>query len=204
MKVKRIPAIDRKILVKTITDLGNTVAEVGWFSAAKYEDGTPVAYVASVQEFGSDSPPIPPRLGMRDTIKEQNPKWQQLIQAEAKKMLVGKSTPEKVLGRAAIQAQGDFQKTISQVTTPPLSPVTIVLRAQRKRRRKAAKPDFVGPSRSTRTTGYDVGEAYKQAYFVGPRRRREKGIISLAGVSTKPLLDTRFMYNSLTYVVKKK
>jgi hypothetical protein len=30
----------------------NREAKVGWFSSDKYEDGTPVAYVAAIQEFG--------------------------------------------------------------------------------------------------------------------------------------------------------
>lgn len=30
----------------------NRVAKVGWFPSAKYEDGTPVAYVAAIQEYG--------------------------------------------------------------------------------------------------------------------------------------------------------
>lgn len=33
--------------------LDGAVAKAGWFSTDKYEDGTPVAYIASVQEFGA-------------------------------------------------------------------------------------------------------------------------------------------------------
>lgn len=32
--------------------LGNKVAKAGWFESSKYEDGTPVAYIASIHEFG--------------------------------------------------------------------------------------------------------------------------------------------------------
>lgn len=36
-----------------IKELDGKVAKAGWFESSKYEDGTPVAYVASIQEFGA-------------------------------------------------------------------------------------------------------------------------------------------------------
>lgn len=51
-KVKRKPgktSID-KLVKKLAKD--KVTSKVGWFEGAKYEDGTPVAYVASIQEFG--------------------------------------------------------------------------------------------------------------------------------------------------------
>lgn len=39
-------------LMKRVQEMGRLHTEVGWLDTAKYEDGTPVAYVASIQEFG--------------------------------------------------------------------------------------------------------------------------------------------------------
>ena len=56
-----------KNLEVNLAQLGNSEAKVGWFENAKYSDGTPVAYIASIQEFGYPEGNIPPRLGMRFT-----------------------------------------------------------------------------------------------------------------------------------------
>lgn len=36
-----------------IKELDGKTAKAGWFSTSRYEDGTPVAYVAAIQEFGA-------------------------------------------------------------------------------------------------------------------------------------------------------
>lgn len=35
-----------------LKELDGKVAKAGWFETSKYEDGTPVAYIAAIQEFG--------------------------------------------------------------------------------------------------------------------------------------------------------
>ena len=45
------------------------VAQVGFPSGINYEDGTNVAYVATIQEFGAPEANIPPRPFMRPTVK---------------------------------------------------------------------------------------------------------------------------------------
>lgn len=41
-----------KILLANLSTLDGLVGKTGWFATAKYEDGTPVAYIAAINEFG--------------------------------------------------------------------------------------------------------------------------------------------------------
>ena len=45
------------------------VAQVGFPSGINYEDGTSVAYVAAIQEFGAPAVNNPPRPFMQPTVK---------------------------------------------------------------------------------------------------------------------------------------
>lgn len=217
-----------KAFNQALDTLNRTTTQTGWFESAKYEDGTPVAYVAAVQEWGCDSPPIPPRLGMRGTIERERPRWGKLMEQEIKKMLKGEKTPHEVMSRIGVQAQGDFKKTISKVTDPPLALMTLLLRKKqldnRKQERREAKPTFVGPTRRIGITGRDVGKAYgaansigyisavyglageggarAAASFLGARKKNDPWNIS--GVSTKPLVWSGLLLASLTYLVETK
>ena len=42
-----------KALEKLADQIKKSKLEVGFFESAKYPDGTPVAYVAAIQEFGN-------------------------------------------------------------------------------------------------------------------------------------------------------
>lgn len=51
-KAKRTQTATATKIKKSILDLDNKSLKVGFFESARYADGTPVAYVASIQEFG--------------------------------------------------------------------------------------------------------------------------------------------------------
>lgn len=52
MSVRRSNPSGFKILTDRVAGIGKKVAKTGWFESAKYEDGTPVAYIASIHEYG--------------------------------------------------------------------------------------------------------------------------------------------------------
>lgn len=127
-----------------LKELDGVTAKTGWFETEHYPDGTPVAYVAAIQEFGAmvgtkaaasayqsgDAPGrpvtfIPPRPFMRPTVAEQGDKWVAQLGEGAKDVLAGKSTASKVMEKVAIGAAGDIAKTIRKVTEPPLAKSTI-------------------------------------------------------------------------------
>lgn len=158
-------------------------SKVGWFKTAKYEDGTPVAYVAAIQELGSPANSIPPRPFMRPTVDEKRKHWSEIAAQGARNALTGKTKVESVLEVLGEQAEGDILDAIVQITSPPLSPVTIELRAMKKR-----NPNL-------RITGKIVGEAAARVH--------EMGYKSPSGVSTKPLNDTGHMIATLTHITEK-
>lgn len=131
---ERGPAYDR--LKQMIADAETLSLKVGFPTAAKYEDGTPVAYVATIHEFGSPSNGIPARPFMRPTAAAKANEWRSYFSRGCKAVIAGKFTLEHVLNQIGGAMAGDIGKTISGITSPALKPATI-----RARQRKYAKQD---------------------------------------------------------------
>lgn len=112
--------------------------KVGWFEGNKYPDGTPVAYVAAVQEFGYAEGNIPPRPYFRPTIEAEQKKWATIIGDGARKVIKGSMTPHQALDRVGLVAAGDVRAAIAAVTTPALAPSTLA--ARKARGNGSAKP----------------------------------------------------------------
>lgn len=126
--VKRTPGPGAERLKLLLQGVTNKVGKVGFFETSKYEDGTPVAYVATIQEYGAPERGIPPRPFMRPTIAEKQNEWKGLAEQGARAMLDGKATGEQVLEVIGLKAAGDIRKAISAVTTPALKPATVAAR----------------------------------------------------------------------------
>ena len=77
----------------------NVVGLKKQFETAKYEVGQPVAYIATIQEYGSAQNGIPPRPFMRKTISEQTPEWKGLLASRSKAILAGNETTESVIDK---------------------------------------------------------------------------------------------------------
>jgi len=128
--------------IKIIEDalkLANMKTSAGWFAGAKYEDGTPVAYVATIQEYGSPKEGIPPRSFMRTTIADKKSDWAKLAKSGAKAIVAGNASPRMVMEGLGLAASGDIRKKISEISSPPLKPGTIA-----NKKRKLAKGKKVG------------------------------------------------------------
>lgn len=134
-EVKRVKGAGSDKLKIAIADLGKKVGKVGWFSTSHYPDGTPVAYVAAIQEYGYKS--IPPRLGMRATADQKRDEWSKIAESGAKAILAGTTSPQSVMELLGLKAAGDMRKHISTVTSPPLMPSTIRQRLSKKSNKKA-------------------------------------------------------------------
>lgn len=127
-KVKRVPGPGAKILDAALKDLSKVQGKVGWFASAHYPDGTPVAYVAAIQEFGWPEGNIPPRLGMRETAREKRQEWAKVAENGARRVMQGKATALSVMELLGLKAAGDIRKHIAGVTTPPLKVATVKAR----------------------------------------------------------------------------
>lgn len=122
--VRKRTALGSKVF-EALKNLDDQNVAVGVFESAKYEDGTPVAGVAAVQEFGSPQNGIPPRPFMRTTVDDKESDWSDIIARAAKAVMRGDETIESALEKVGIQAAGDIRKTISSITSPALSAATI-------------------------------------------------------------------------------
>jgi len=159
--------------------------KVGWFDTARYEDGTAVAYVATIQEFGAPTQAIPARPFMRPTIIERQAEWKALMSSGSKAIAKGKRTALEVMTILGLQAEGDVRLTISTLTEPALSPLTIAVRAYMKEQ------------------GTPLGKLKGRRELGKVAKLLEQNKIDVSGVSTKPLVFSSLMLATLTSVVEK-
>ena len=125
-----------KEISKQLTELNKLRASVGWHSTAKYPDGTPVALVASTQEYGNVKKNVPPRPTVRPAIAEDGKVWTQLAGQGIKAVALGNRTAHQVVSAIGEKAAGDVRKRIAEIMEPPLAEST-----QRARARQGYKPD---------------------------------------------------------------
>lgn len=88
-------------------------------------DGTPVALIAAVHEFGSPEKGIPERPFLRSTIQANKAKYVQLNRRNLVAVLNGKMTMEQALGQLGVVATGDVQAGIVAGGFAPLKAATI-------------------------------------------------------------------------------
>lgn len=153
-------------------------AKVGWFPAAKYADGTPVAYVAAIQENGVSARGIPPRPFIRPTIADRRTAWVDTMTQGMRAVVKGKATAEQVLEGVGLAASADIGITLASGQFVPLSPITLMLR-----RMRDEDPTLV-------VTGRVIGEAAARVKAGEPGSSR-----------TQPLHDTGLMVSTLTHLV---
>lgn len=123
----------RATLERVPEEFEGLVAQIGFPQGQHYPDGTNVAFVASVHEFGAPGVNIPARPFMRPTVNAKKETWVNIVKSGIPGVVTGKRTAFDVLDAVGIQGAADVQETISKVTSPPLSPITIA-------RKGSAKP----------------------------------------------------------------
>lgn len=173
-------------LALKLKQLDGVEGRVGWFETMQYENGTPVAMVAAVQELGANAKGIiiPLRPFMRPTAVAKRGQWAETAAAVAKDALSGgNQTGVEIMELVTQQAENDVRKAINTLTQPALSPVTLELRAMKK------KNPLLNITRAT------VGEAARRVAEPGYQR---------PDVNDKPLEDTGHMADTLTHDVEKK
>lgn len=149
--------------------------KVGFLAGATYPDGTSVAMVAALDEFGTRKSPARPFF--RNMIAEKSSEWPKALGTLLKQ---NDYDAETTLGQMGDGIKGQLQDSIVKTYAPALSPVTVMLRGMR-----ANDPSLV-------VTGKTVGEA---------ARRVAEGKTNY-GASTKPLIDTGHMLNSVDFKVE--
>lgn len=165
-------------LLKRVQELSAKKVQIGWFPSSEYEDGTKVAEVAIMQEFGTKTAPARPF--MRPTVANEQGNWGDKIAPDVKDVIHGEESVNDLYSKAGIIIEGDVINTIASITSPPLTDTTLLLRKWRQEGRKI--------------TGATVGEAHAAVNSDNPP--------SLS-TNTKPLNDTGYMISTLTHEVVK-
>lgn len=95
---------------------------VGFLSGARYPNGTPVAMVAAIQEYGAPRAGIPPRPFMRNMIAAKQDEWPAAIAGLLKSTNYDTARTLALTGEAI---KGQLQQSIRDTNSPPLKPATI-------------------------------------------------------------------------------
>lgn len=171
-----------KTLAKMSRNLSSGASvKVGFLTGATYPNGTPVAMVAAIQNFGAPRAKIPPRPFFSNMVRDKQAEWPSAI---AGLLTANDFDAAAALEQTGQAIAGQLRQSIVDTNEPPLSPVTLRLREM-----KRANPDLV-------VTGKTVGDA-KRSLVSNPK-------INLSETGRKPLVDTGFMLNSVDYVVTRK
>lgn len=96
--------------------------KVGFLSNAKYPDGTPVAMIAAIQDFGAPSRGIPPRPFFRTMVAKEQAGWPAEI---AKDLVRTNYDVDQTLGRMGALIAGQLRESIVNTNEPALKPATI-------------------------------------------------------------------------------
>jgi hypothetical protein len=101
------------------------VVNVGVPEGQKETDGTPVAMIAAVHEYGSPAQGIPERPFLRVAIQKNRLKYVRLNRINLVKMLRGQMDVDQALGQLGEIAKGDVVTEIRSGNFTPLKDATI-------------------------------------------------------------------------------
>lgn len=88
-------------------------------------DGTPLAMVAAVHEFGSPEQNIPERSFLRAGVREGAPKFHTVNVDSCRKILLGQMTVEQAVNKLGVIGVGEVKRKIGNGPFVPLKPATI-------------------------------------------------------------------------------
>lgn len=109
---------------------GGATADVGFPENAKYPDGTSVAMVAALNEFGTRTQP--PRPFFRNTIDERAGAWAHNTGVALKRTKYNAAAAMALVGQGAKE---DVQDSIRKLTDPPLAESTIARKTKKTRKK---------------------------------------------------------------------
>lgn len=98
------------------------VLKVGFLENATYPDGTPVAMVAAIQNFGAPAVGVPPRPFFSNMVADKNEGWGGAIEQN---LVAQDYDAGKTLALVGAGIKGQLQEAITDTNTPPLKPATV-------------------------------------------------------------------------------
>lgn len=118
---------------------------VGFLEGATYPDGTPVPYVAAIDEYGDPAHNQPARPYFRSMIADKSSKWG----AALGKIAVSTDYDiDQTLGQMGEGIKGQLQGSIQALTSPALAPSTVAA--------KGFDKPLINSSHMINTVDYEV------------------------------------------------
>ncbi|HHH0014236.1 TPA: hypothetical protein ACPZLS_004055 [Yersinia enterocolitica] len=134
--------------------LSSKQVKAGFIDGATYPDGTSVAMVAAINEYGNASNNQPPRPFFRNAIGEKSGDWAEMV---SRGIRAGIDTTQ-VLEVVGAQIKGDVQESIKTLIEPKLSDVTIHIRRTRKKFPNQSTKPLEDTKLMFGDVNYEVGE----------------------------------------------
>lgn len=94
-------------------------------AAGQYEDGTPLAVIGAVQEFGSADGRIPERSFLRVPLRSNRDKFAKTFRNQIPQVISGEITMLQLMEQLGASAESVPQEAISAGIAPPNAPSTI-------------------------------------------------------------------------------
>lgn len=144
-------------LQKKLKGIAQTVitANIGFLNRATYPDGTGVATVAYLNEYGGHNPPRP---FLATTRRANLKKWVKGIKANLKQAGVSKASIAQAYEKMAIVAVGDVKRTIADwPSNDPRPNKLATIRAKARRGRSGKNTKAIDPTRVLIDTGRMIG-----------------------------------------------
>jgi len=149
-------------LAEMVTLVNNASAvKVGFLAEARYPDGTPVAMIAAILDFGAPAAGIPPRPFFRNMIAKKKGEWPEVI---ANLLKANDYDALRTLQQTGEAVAGQLRQSIIDTNEPPLAASTLAKRGvsgmvydPKNPKTFGAKP-LVETGHLLNSTGYQVKE----------------------------------------------
>lgn len=142
-------------LEKLADQIKKSKLEVGFFESAKYPDGTPVAYVAAIQEFGYPEGNIPSRPFFRNAISK-NGGWKDLSNKAMAAVIEGRMGLNQALNQMGLQMAADVKDSITDGSYEALKQSTLDARQSRKRTQGVASKPLIDTAQMLQSVKHAV------------------------------------------------
>lgn len=121
------------------------VLRVGFLENAKYPDGTPVAMIAAIQNYGAPAAGIPPRPFFSNMIASKKAGWPGAVARNLKQQDYDATRAFALVGEGIA---GQLRQSIIQTNSPPLKAATAA--------RKGSTKPLVDTGHMLASVDYDV------------------------------------------------
>jgi hypothetical protein len=124
---------------------GDAGLRVGFLDGSKYPDGTPVAQVVAINEFGAPAAGIPERPAFRNMVEDKSPRWGAQLAGVLKAANYDAGV---ALERMGQYIGGQLQQSIVDLKDPPNAESTIA--------RKGFDKPLVETGHELNSVGYET------------------------------------------------